>query len=814
MEANTQPLPLADRADIHKSCKSLETLLNIFNDYCEAAGAVVTLQKKLSKSLRETAGLKVTGDIAANALNASATIFESLSEIDSRFAKLVDKEYDAISSEVKKWFKKLAKEEKAHDERIVTANTKIKQAGQIYEKKSKKNARDVSDEHIRYINLISSLGPEISQEKYNHTLLVTQRHTAATYSVAACLSRIADAEWLRTCEGVRRFGPTIGQLGEWRALCEGGWTGPVPEDLPDVDNLPSGPESTARQDNPSATLRNIEPSSKENEQQQAFRAPPSYEREPEYQTPQYSDSIEHNNSMSTAPSAFDPPRALVDPNTGSVRSLSAFPNPPTHFPPPLRQQSYQGQSRSPSQVSFPTRAVGRLGEDTLTEEDETPPVSSNSSPETKYKENPMESNSPNRNESLSQQQSWRSMDSYSQQEASGSTSSSTPTNKGDYFSEDVDYKSRSMAPKAMERNDTGASNGSIVAAMRSRYSYNSGAVSPPPRDLPKLPTSVNDLASRYRNPDEPASPRMMTGSPPISRGRPSLDSYVHGSLGPVTEGPAVHAPVAEHDPASRRQQLVEQLADLERQEKEQELRSREREFDMRYQERNRTTSMGNSGADSGQRSAIASRSPPLQAQPLRPRERQLSLQQRPPSQNELAAPSNTTNNRSHSPYSYRTDHLAPPLSPATSRQGGSDETSESPRDTSEHAPYCGCETCSASKYRSSPQPKSPTTTNLRSPVPEKPKGWMRRLSMPIVVSNAFLDGKKNHSNTNLSVYGGKTGGLASLDSKKNGSNVALRGGITEDGKISPGAAGIGAGGRRSYDAGGISNRSVTNVGRQ
>jgi hypothetical protein len=44
----------------------------------------------------------------ANAFNASATIFESLSDIDSKYVKLVDKEYDGISAEVKKWFKKLA----------------------------------------------------------------------------------------------------------------------------------------------------------------------------------------------------------------------------------------------------------------------------------------------------------------------------------------------------------------------------------------------------------------------------------------------------------------------------------------------------------------------------------------------------------------------------------------------------------------------------------------------------------------------------------------------------------------------------------
>lgn len=56
--------PLAGRDDVQRSCKSLETLLNILNDYCEAAGAVALLQKKLSKALRDTAGLKVTGQVA------------------------------------------------------------------------------------------------------------------------------------------------------------------------------------------------------------------------------------------------------------------------------------------------------------------------------------------------------------------------------------------------------------------------------------------------------------------------------------------------------------------------------------------------------------------------------------------------------------------------------------------------------------------------------------------------------------------------------------------------------------------------------
>ena len=104
--------------------------MNILNDYCEAANAIVSLQKKLSKALKEAAGIKCVGEVPgacnsryvlkttwtayratcdiANALSASATIFNTLSEVDSKFVKLADKECDSISADVKKWFKRLA----------------------------------------------------------------------------------------------------------------------------------------------------------------------------------------------------------------------------------------------------------------------------------------------------------------------------------------------------------------------------------------------------------------------------------------------------------------------------------------------------------------------------------------------------------------------------------------------------------------------------------------------------------------------------------------------------------------------------------
>ena len=65
-------LELAERNEIHKSCKSLETLLNVFNDYCEAAGAIATIEKKLVKALKDVASLKITGQNAG--VSASSTL--------------------------------------------------------------------------------------------------------------------------------------------------------------------------------------------------------------------------------------------------------------------------------------------------------------------------------------------------------------------------------------------------------------------------------------------------------------------------------------------------------------------------------------------------------------------------------------------------------------------------------------------------------------------------------------------------------------------------------------------------------------------
>nr|GAT60708.1 predicted protein [Mycena chlorophos] len=779
---------LAERVDIHKGCRSLESLINILNDYCEAAGAVVLLQKKLAKALREASGMKATTQIASNAMNASATIFEAMADIDSKFAKIADKEYDAISGEVKKWFKKLAKEEKAHDDRISNANAKIKQAGQLYEKKSKKNPRDSADEHARYITLISTLGPEISQEKHNHTLQVTERHLTTTYSVAACLSRIADAEWLRTCEGVRRFSPNIGPLGEWRALCEGGWTGAVPPSLVDPDADPQSPESA--QDVPE-TLRNLDP--------------PTYQRD---QTPALTplSSPKPQRTQLPPPSSFEPPRPLTDPISGSVRSLSAFPPPPTHFPIPSRPSQ---QASSSSSASHPTSNVNfpQTQPDSMMLEPDRASEEPISSPPSPYVEGrvPAQASLEVLQEELEIRRPVpvrsQTADSYQTEPSSGALSSQAYP-RGDYFSDERESPKQPHVPEwvqakpEVQRSDTGGSTGSVVAAMRNRYSVTSGSASPPPKDIaiPRLPLSVSDLATRYQPDSTPTSPQRATraGSPVVARAQqqpasperyPGSRSEPYGTSGGYSRPlPSPSASKLPDEALQRRNppqgQFLDEAAEVEYLERERAAQQRERELGMRAEGMRRDSMDG--GATSPK---------------LRPRERKTSfrttLLPRPQSQLETRSPPAEARSPQATSYignthahSYSATHLVPPPGSQTSERSGSP-----------HAISCGCESCSVQHYKT-PSNRAPSPHDLRPPEKpfvlrtEKPKGWMRRLSMPVAVGNAFSLDKKTSNPKMYSLDGGKRGA--------NGSATAL-GTVDEQGR------------RRSYEANGLANRSMTSL---
>ncbi|KIJ67007.1 hypothetical protein HYDPIDRAFT_174282 [Hydnomerulius pinastri MD-312] len=812
MSAAAMSLPPAERQDIHKSCRTIETLVNALSDYCEAASAFAGIQKKLAKALKDAAASKTSTQFAANALGASASIFEVLADVDSKFAKIADKECSNVSSEVKKWFKKLAKEEKAHDERMNESNARIKQAGQTYEKKSKKGARDTSEEHARYINLLSVLGPEMSQEKYNHAVLVTQQHTSTTFSVAASLSRIADAEWTRACETMRRFSPTIGPLGEWRALCEGAWNGPLPDDLPNASPVQGYP--TPAQNNGSG-VSEWGQTGLSTPNRRSLPIPPAGGHSP-------------GSMFVPATVSLDLPRPAYstnDQNQGSINSittLSAFPFPPTHFPIPLaineaelqRQQllmqSLQiAQSRSgtpnlpvtqgvlapPAQILSESPKVidssAFIDTPDLPDASKPPPspqapytplASQQSYPDTRPQEklgSPSPAVSPGGKETDSPAISGESQKprrpSLIARANQGSDKHKIPLRPESPFkraeqastekefgvqtdgSSRSAFKSHSVdaAKKNLERSESTTSTGSNVAALRHKYSRTVDISAQGPKDIPRLPMSVSEIASRYQPLDEPMSPRR-TASPITDRFPPFTETPTRQTTRDMPIG---------DDELRRRKQRIEELAELEFKEKEYELRQRERELNQRTRDLER--------------------------------DRMQFLGSRPDINNASDGPKGPRNSPFHHKRgSQSVSHLIPPstgtlvTSPPLPRPGSSHSPSRSqpstPLPSKDHAPFCGCDTCSVNKYKS--VDVSPSPRDLRPPEPpillrpEKPRGWIRRLSMPSV-NVAF-----------------------SLDAKKNASAVSLKAGLplpAENGRLR----------KRSFEQG-ISNRTVAGIGRR
>jgi len=89
---------------------------------------------------------------------------------------------------------------------------------------------------------------------------VTSKHTTTLYSLSASLGRVAEAQWLRVCETVRRSSPSVGPLGEGKAYLEGNFLSQAPPDLPSdtntdiINSLPPSNSSSAPLPPPSPSI--------------------------------------------------------------------------------------------------------------------------------------------------------------------------------------------------------------------------------------------------------------------------------------------------------------------------------------------------------------------------------------------------------------------------------------------------------------------------------------------------------------------------------------------------------------------------------
>lgn len=423
--------------------------------------------------------------------------------------------------------------------------------------------------------------------------------------------------------------------------------------------------------------------------------------------------------------------------------------------------------------------------------------------------------------------------------------------------------------------------------------------------MPRLPTRVADLATRYESPEPPPSPTRLKRASHLIRRQNNIvqvaqiDTSPHFQSTDASQQDAIPFESDGHDPAETRGL-----------EKERQLLQLERELELKAREIERGREELIKARRDIAKQPPSPSTPPQLAQQLIPRSRDRNRQQQlevpfPASQTDTAeSPSSASRHSYNSAHSssqleqapltpsptssvQQANHLLHSPQPLPSISQHVQRTSPSPQSASQtyarsphvdyrtsgppadmlprpatqsvqskgqqqHPPYCGCERCTA-KYREAPNP-TPSSHALRPPDQpitlrpsssgsgegswvgngemggkrsvggEKPKvGWMRRLSMPIVMGHALnLDSssfKKGHreggSGSGLYTLGagiGNTplpspqsrGGLFSLDGKRNASATNLRsahGGVSvrEDGKLA---------GRRSYETNLAAGRSA------
>lgn len=341
---------------------------------------------------------------------------------------------------------------------------------------------------------------------------------------------MADAEWLRTYDGVRRFAPAIGQLGEWRALCEGGWTAAIPGGLADVDEsderlrnetapnlnqLANDERFPNRQQDTNHTANVREMTYQNVGANPSAGYPLNGEREREYPpstvgtssgqqlsqpqqlhyAPSTNQTQNYSSPSSGPPSLQEPHHETYDNGRdsppGASATLASFPNPPTHIPVPFpsshpsslsQQHPPQPQTPKARTASPPRLADSPISNDLYgakpgTEFHDSPTslLSSDQFPESSYAESNNTSirnpeRSPPQDKGLSPH-----ITSGTYRQGESPTEFGVATNNNGGYGRGV---SRSVGVQekspGVNRTDTAGSSGSIVAAMRQRYSSQVG----------------------------------------------------------------------------------------------------------------------------------------------------------------------------------------------------------------------------------------------------------------------------------------------------------------------------------------------------
>ncbi|KAG0324670.1 hypothetical protein BG000_002109 [Podila horticola] len=216
-EANT-----LTRAEVHQSLENLKKLVIAAESYRELTSKLAKTTKQLGKCFKEygdTKGMDSTygkkqGEFMC--LKSSANFYESFSEMESKLATCLQKDFEQLQNNWEKHSKRVTKDEKAHDEVLSDLDERIKKISLNYDKKSKKpDPNTALGSHEKYISTLAELQDSIAVAKRDHRNTVARRekYTHSLTSQIAC--RLSEAQFLAIERQLRGSGPSLVKIKEW-----------------------------------------------------------------------------------------------------------------------------------------------------------------------------------------------------------------------------------------------------------------------------------------------------------------------------------------------------------------------------------------------------------------------------------------------------------------------------------------------------------------------------------------------------------------------------------------------------------------------
>ncbi|KAK3807503.1 MAG: hypothetical protein J3R72DRAFT_99259 [Linnemannia gamsii] len=149
-------------------------------------------------------------------LKSSANFYESFSEMETKLAACLQKDFELLQGNWEKHTKRVTKDEKAHDDILGDLDERIKKISMSYDKKNKRpDPNTALMSHEKYISTLSELQESIASAKKDHrnTVARRERYTHSLTAQIAC--RLSEAQFLAIERQLRGSGPSLLKIKEW-----------------------------------------------------------------------------------------------------------------------------------------------------------------------------------------------------------------------------------------------------------------------------------------------------------------------------------------------------------------------------------------------------------------------------------------------------------------------------------------------------------------------------------------------------------------------------------------------------------------------